>query len=142
MTTRILDVRSTRVGRDSSGPDLTPFENIVWMSVLRSLTGYQMYRKHMRARVNGAGVLRYLLQNREFPRSVMFCLSLIASTLPQLPDSRRIERAIERTRALVRDASIDALLQSEGGVPQLMDEIQIGLGELHEALSAAYFKTG
>ena len=142
MTTRILDVRSTRLGRDASGgPDLTPFENIVWMSVLRSLTGYQMYRKHMRARVNGPGVLRFLLQNREFPRSVMFCLSLVHSTLPLLPDSRRIERALERTRGLMRDANIDALLNTDLGVPRLMDEIQIGLGELHEAFSAAYFRT-
>jgi uncharacterized alpha-E superfamily protein len=139
MTTRILDVRSTRLGREKSGADLSPFENIVWMSVLRSLTAYQMYRKHMKTRVNGGGVLRFLLQNRDFPRSVMFCLSQIASTLPSLPESRKIERAIERIRALGRDANIDALLQAEQGVPQLMDEIQIGLGELHEALSAAYF---
>ena len=141
MTTRILDVRSTRLGREPSGPDLTPFENIVWMSVLRSLTAYQMYRRSMKTRVNGPGVLRYLLQNREFPRSVMFCLSRIASTLPTLPESRKIERAIERTRALARDANIDALLKSDLGVPRLMDEIQIGLGELHEALDAAYFTT-
>ncbi|HWY25556.1 MAG TPA: alpha-E domain-containing protein [Nevskia sp.] len=141
MTSRILDVRSTRLGREPSGPDLTPFENIVWMSVLRSLTAYQMYRRSMKTRVNGSGVLRYLLQNREFPRSVMFCLSRIASTLPTLPESRKIERAIERTRALARDANIDALLKSDLGVPRLMDEIQIGLGELHEALDAAYFTT-
>ena len=141
MTSRILDVRSTRLGREPSGPDLTPFENIVWMSVLRSLTAYQMYRRSMKTRVNGSGVLRYLLQNREFPRSVMFCLSRIASTLPTLPESRKIERAIERTRALARDANIDALLKSDVGVPRLMDEIQIGLGELHEALDAAYFTT-
>lgn len=140
MTTRILDVRSTRLGREPSGPDLTPFENIVWMSVLRSLTAYQMYRRTMKTRVNGPGVLRYLLQNRQFPRSVMFCLSRIASTLPALPQNRKIERAIERTRALARDANIDALLKSDLGVPRLMDEIQIGLGELHEALDAAYFK--
>lgn len=140
MTSRILDVRSTRLGREPSGPDLSPFENIVWMSVLRSLTAYQMYRRSMKTRVNGPGVLRYLLQNREFPRSVMFCLSRIASTLPTLPESRKIERAIERTRALARDANIDALLKSDVGVPRLMDEIQIGLGELHEALQAAYFK--
>jgi len=141
MTSRILDVRSTRLGREPSGPDLSPFENIVWMSVLRSLTAYQMYRRSMKTRVNGSGVLRYLLQNREFPRSVMFCLSRIASTLPTLPESRKIERAIERTRALARDANIDALLKSDLGVPRLMDEIQIGLGELHEALDAAYFTT-
>lgn len=140
MTSRILDVRSTRLGREPSGPDLSPFENIVWMSVLRSLTAYQMYRRTMKTRVNGPGVLRYLLQNREFPRSVMFCLSRIAATLPTLPESRKIERAIERTRALARDANIDALLKSDIGVPRLMDEIQIGLGELHEALAAAYFE--
>ncbi|MBL6749820.1 MAG: alpha-E domain-containing protein [Nevskia sp.] len=140
MTTRILDVRSIDVGREQSGADLSPFENIVWMSVLRSLTAYQMYRRHMRTRVSGASVLRFLLQNRQFPRSVMFCLSSIASTLPLLPDNRKIERAIERTRALVRDANIDALVKAEGGVPRLMDEIQIGLGELHTALSDAYFQ--
>ncbi|MDR3419472.1 MAG: alpha-E domain-containing protein [Nevskia sp.] len=141
MTTRILDVRATRLGREPSGPDLTPFENIIWMSVLRSLTAYQMYRRHMRSRVSGPGVLRFLLQNRDFPRSVMFCLTSIASSLPTLPESRKTERAIERTRALVRDANIDALLKAHDGVPRLMDEIQIGLGELHEALSEAYFKT-
>ena len=139
MTTRILDVRSTRL-ETVPAADLTPFENIQWMSVLRSLTAYQMYRRQMRSRVSGIGVLRFLLQNREFPRSVMFCLSLVASTLPALPENRKIERAIERTRALVRDANLEGLLKSNDGVPHLMDEIQIGLGELHQALDAAYFR--
>lgn len=139
MTTRILDVRTARVLNSGASVDLKPFENIVWMSVLRSLTAYQMYRRHQRTRVNGVGVLRFLLQNREFPRSVMFCLSSIAGTLPNLPNSRKIERAIDRTRALVHDANIDALLRIDIGVPTLMDEIQIGLGDLHGALSEAYF---
>lgn len=140
MTTRILDVRTTRLLLKSDDTvDLTPFENIVWMSVLRSLTAYQMYRRHLRTRVNGPGVLRFLLQNREFPRSVMFCLANIASTLPHLPTDRKIERVIDRTRALVRDASIDTLMKTPDGVPALMDEIQIGLGDLHSAVSSAYF---
>jgi uncharacterized alpha-E superfamily protein len=139
MTTRILDVRAARLLETADSPDLTPFENIIWMSVLRSLTAYQMYRRYLRKRVNGAGVLRFLLQNREFPRSVMFCMTTIASTLPQLPNSRKIERAIDRTRALVRDANVEVLLRSPDGIPQLMDEIQIGLGELHGALNVAYF---
>jgi len=137
MTTRILDVRSLPLL--DSAVDMKPFINIQWMSVLRSLTAYQMYRRHVRSRVSGPGVLRFLLQNREFPRSVMFCLSEIAATLPYLPGSRRIERAIERNRALVRDANIDTLMQTESGLPRLMDEIQIGLGDLHGELAAAYF---
>lgn len=139
MTTRILDVRTTRMLSTGDSLDLTPFENIIWMSVLRSLTAYQMYRRHVRTRVNGPGVLRFLMQNREFPRSVMFCLSTIATTLPQLPPSRKAERAIDRMRALVHDANIEALMKTENGLPGLMDEVQIGLGELHEALSEAYF---
>lgn len=139
MTTRILDVRSAPLLSDGGGSSLTPFGNIQWMAVLSSLTAYQMYRRNVRARVNAPGVLRFLLQNRDFPRAVMFCLSSLAEALPHLPANRKIERTIERTRSLVRDANIEALLDDAGGLPQLMDEIQIGLGEVHGALAEAYF---
>ncbi len=142
MTTRIVDVRSSSliVPQDSerSGDELRPFATIQWMSVLRSLMAYQMYRRHERARVSGAAVLRFLMQNREFPRSVMFCLDSIGDTLPCLPPSRATERALQRTQALVRDANLDMLLDE--GLHARIDEIQVGLGKLHEAISAAYFK--
>lgn len=142
MTTRILDVRSTSLIERSSegGPkqDLAPFYNIQWMSVLRSLTAYQMYRRHVRARVNRTGVLRFLLQNREFPRSVMYCLGMISRSLPNLPENRGVERTLWRVRALVQDASIDHLV--EKGLSEFIDEIQIGLGEMHAAFAQAYFR--
>jgi len=43
------------------------------------------------------------------------------------------------TRGLVRDASVDALMRTQDGIPRLMDEIQIGIGELHGALDEAFF---
>ena len=139
MTTRIIDVRSSSLIQTHASEDLAPFQNIQWMSVLRSLTGYQMYRRHERARVTGPNVLRFLLQNREFPRSVTFCLNMIASTLPHLPEHRAIARTLDRTRALAHDANLDKLVES--GLHELMDEIQIGLAQTHEALHNAYFKT-
>ncbi|HEY0972991.1 MAG TPA: alpha-E domain-containing protein [Solimonas sp.] len=142
MTTRIIDVRSSSLivpAGERGGDALRPFQNIQWMSVLRSLMAYHMYRRHERARVTGAAVLRFLLQNREFPRSVTFCLNSVGGTLPLLPPSRATERALERTRALVRDAHLEKLL--EAGLHEHIDEIQVGLGKLHEAISAAYFKT-
>jgi len=139
MTTRILDVRSTSLIEPTGRPEqLAPFYNIQWMSVLRSLTGYQMYRRHVRSRVNRTGVLRFLLQNREFPRSVMFCLTSVGSMLPHLPANRGVERSLWRVRALVQDANIDKLV--ERGLHELIDEIQIGLGDVHESLSQAYFR--
>jgi uncharacterized alpha-E superfamily protein len=138
MSTRILDVRSQRLFTANSA--LTPFDNIQWMSVLRSLTAYQMYRRHTKSRVTGATVLRFLLQNREFPRSVVFCLSMIASTLPHLPPSRTVERALGRTKALVLDANIESLLSKPEGLALFMDEIQLGLGVMDDAIAESYFR--
>lgn len=141
MTTRILDVRSTSLIDTVAGrgeDQLAPFYNIQWMSVLRSLTAYQMYRRHVRNRVNRTGVLRFLLQNREFPRAVMYCLSTVGSTLPLLPQNRHVERTLWRVRALVQDANLDKLV--EKGLHEFIDEIQIGLADLHEAMAQAYFR--
>ena len=138
MTTRILDVRSSRLFKPDAA--LTPFDNIQWMSVLKSLTAYQMYRRHVRTRVTGGNVLRFLLQDRQFPRSVSYCLSLVASALMLLPPSRKVERAIERTKALVMDANIDALLEQPEGLALFMDEIQVGLGVIDDAVAESYFR--
>jgi len=139
MTTRILDVRSSRLFQPDAS--LTPFDNIQWMSVLKSLTAYQMYRRHVRARVNGPGVLRFLLQDRQFPRSVSFALSTIGSTMPFLPPSRKVERAIERTKALIADANIGSLSSQPDGLALFMDEIQVGLGQLDDAIAESYFRS-
>src|SRR5690606_1028739 len=54
MTTRIIDVRSADLLEDS--PDLRPFRTIQWVSVLKSLTAYQMYRQSRQARVTRSEV--------------------------------------------------------------------------------------
>jgi uncharacterized alpha-E superfamily protein len=139
MTTRILDVRSVSLIDPTGRPEqLAPLYNIQWMSVLRSLTAYQMYRRHVRSRVNRTGVLRFLLQNREFPRSVTFCLATIAGTRSHLPESRSVERTLWRVRALVQDANVEKLVET--GLHGLIDEIQMGLNELHDAISTSFFQ--
>lgn len=138
MTTRIIEVRSAGLSGTTRGTELAPFQNIQWLSVLRSLMADQMYRRHERTRVSGAAVLRFVMQNREFPRSVSFCLNSIASTLPLLPSGRAAERTLERTRALVRDAHLELLLDQ--GLRAFLDEIQLGMRQLHDAISDAYFR--
>jgi uncharacterized alpha-E superfamily protein len=137
MTTRIIDARSTRLIRAKSAAELGSFDHVEWTSVLRSLMAYQMYLRHAHSRVSGVPVVRFLLQNHEFPRSVMFCLLTVGSTLPHLPPHDRVQRALDRTRSVVQDADIEGLVAS--GLHALMDEIQKGLGELHQAISDAFF---
>ena len=135
MTTRILDARSTRAIATEDGGS---FEAVEWMSVLRSLTAYEMYRRLVRQRVQGDSVLRFLLQDREFPRSVVFCLMRMQRTLPKLPEKRSVERAITRTLALLRDADVESLM--EKGLSEFLDEVQVGIAGINDALSDAYFK--
>src|SRR5438132_577902 len=105
MTTRILDARSTRAIRPRSAEDRTPFEAVEWMSVLRSLTAHQTYRRQMRSRVAGAAVARFLLQNSEFPRSVSCCLLGIRTRLPHLPSHPEVWRALAGPLAMVQSAA-------------------------------------
>jgi len=137
MTTRILDARSTRAIR-SRGDGAGSFETVEWMSVLRSLAAQQTYRRQTRSRVAGASVARFLLQSCEFPRSVSCCLLGIRGTLPFLPPHPEVERELERTLAMVRNADVETLIES--GLQELMDDIQKGLDGLHEAVSGAFFK--
>src|SRR5438094_9008644 len=109
MTTRILDARSTRA---SPAEDAASFEAVEWMSVLRSLTADQTYRRHVRSRVAGTPVTRFLLQNREFPRSVACCLLRIGATLPQLPPHEAVERELARTLLMVQNVVLDGLVDS------------------------------
>jgi uncharacterized alpha-E superfamily protein len=138
MTTRILDARSTRAIRTRSAEDSASFEAVEWMSVLRSLTAHQTYRRRVRSRVAGAPVARFLLQNREFPRSVTCCLLAIRATLPHLPSHPDVDRELERTLVIVEDVDPENLVGS--GLKELMDEIQKGLDRLHEAVSSAFFR--
>lgn len=140
MTTRIIDVRAaTMSGTEAAGELTRSFQNLQWMSVLQSLTAYHMYRRHERSRVSGSAVLRFLLQNREFPRSLMYCFQLIGRTLPHLPASRSPERALERVRALVQDANVERLLETR--LHEWIDELQVGIGRLHAALAESYFRS-
>ena len=135
MTTRILDARSTRAIPAQDGGS---FEAVEWMSVLRSLTADQTYRRHVRSRVAAGPVTRFLLQNREFPRSVACCLLRIRATLPRLPSHAEVDQELERTLRMVQDVHLEGSVAS--GLKELMDEIQKGLVRLNEAVSAAFFR--
>ncbi|NKF21326.1 alpha-E domain-containing protein [Solimonas marina] len=140
MTTRIVDVRTVDLIQSRSSDELQPFQHIQWMSVLRSLTALQAYRRHEKIRVSGPAVLRFLLQDRGFPRSVLYGLNAVSYALPRLPAYRGSERSIDRVRALIQDANFERLL--ERGLHEWIDEIQIGIGAIHEALTLSYFKPG
>lgn len=137
MTTRIIDAGASGLVTPRKADDQEAFRNMQWMATLRALAAYQMYRRHVRGRVAAEPALRFLLQNEQFPRSVLFCLQRAHALLPTLPPRPQVDAALERTLALVRGADPAVLCVS--GVAPFMDQVQLSLGALHGTLSEAYF---
>jgi uncharacterized alpha-E superfamily protein len=138
MTARIVDVRSASLLPDEA-TGLLPFENIQWISVLKSLTAYQMYRQHLQVRVRRADALRFLLTDDKFPRAVYRCAAQVDATLERLPRSDEARRAASRLMRLVRSADLDALVEDNAALHGFVDRLQLGFGELNDASTAAYF---
>jgi uncharacterized alpha-E superfamily protein len=136
MTTRIIDVRCENPIPDDA-PELTPFEDILWMSMLKSLSAYQMYRQHMQVRIRRYEVLKFLFQTETFPRSLSYCLENLSFNLSRLPKNRapiRILRRIEHTIA-----GMPLEIMDNQVLHNFIDEMQIMLGELHARIAKTYF---
>lgn len=138
MTTRIVDVGASTIApeRDEAHK---PFESIRWMSVLKSLTAYQMYRRNMQAAVRRDAVLDYLLKDDAFPRAFYFCLREGRQCLGRLPHSEAPMAVLTRLMQEIESTRPETL--SQEGLSQFVDILQVRLGEIHEAIVKEYFET-
>jgi uncharacterized alpha-E superfamily protein len=139
MTIRIIDVRSANL-LPKQKTELTPFENIQWMSVLKSLSAYQMYRRAMQVRVRRPDVLRFLIKERLFPRAFYHALMEVESCLLVLPRRKVPLGQLQDLQELVRESQPDALDQQS--LHEFIDRLERGLIALHGEISATYFLAG
>lgn len=70
-TSRILDVKYFML-LPSAADIGTPYDDIHWAAVLKSVSGFEMYRKRF-GRITPADVVDFLVMDREFPRAVRYC---------------------------------------------------------------------
>ncbi len=137
MSTRIIDVRTETLLPDLA-VELRPFENIQWMSVLKSLTAYQMYRRNMQVRVRRPEVLRFLFLNPEFPRSVWHALDAVNDSLVAIEhENAGPLRAIRRLKRTLKKTDVGELEQAE--LHAFIDKLQMMLTDVHAALVKSYF---
>jgi uncharacterized alpha-E superfamily protein len=136
MTSRIIDVRSAqRLPADA--PGFGPFETIQWLNLLKSLSGYQMYRLSQRTRVSRFAVLEFVLRDHYFPRACLFCLKEVEQSLRGLPRSTGVLKVLEDARAFLADASLATL--DEPGLHELIDRLQLHIIVVHEGIAETYF---
>ncbi|MCG6940683.1 MAG: alpha-E domain-containing protein [Thiohalocapsa sp.] len=135
MTTRIADVQSANLLPSADGGG--PYDNIQWVSVLKSMTAYQMYRRSEQIRVQRAPVLRFIFKSPLFPRSVRWCIEHARRGLERLPRNESSLREVGRIARLLDGADLPALTQAE--LHDFVDDVQLGIANLHGEIAATWF---
>ncbi len=136
MTTRIIDVRSATLLPDMP-EELSPFENLQWVSVLKSLTAYQMYRREMRQRIRRADVLKFLLQEEHFPRSFYHALCEAHGCLSNLPRNEKPLKLLTKLKKSLLEAKPQEFDQEE--LHEFIDELQLGVIKINDSIDETYF---
>lgn len=136
MTTRIIDVGCLNLIHH---PDSTPetYDNILWMNILRSLSGYQMYRQHMLERINGEDVVAFLMRDKEFPRAIIHCLDELNECVSRLPKNDHPLRSISRVQRTVQELDVKKLMN--GKLHEFIDTLQVDLADIHSQVSQTWF---
>lgn len=136
MTTRIVDVRSAGL-LPAEATELRPYLTIQWVSVLKSMTGYQMYRRSEQVRVQRGPVLRFLFKNPAFPRAVGHCCERMRDSLERLPRNEAALRVAGRLSRKLAGTEVQRLTQTE--LHQYVDDLQQDIGDLHTEVAHTWF---
>ena len=136
MTTRIIDVRSATLLPELAD-ELTPFENLQWMSVLKSLTAYQMYRREVRLRIRRPDVLKFLLQEKRFPRAFHHSICAVGDCLNGLPHNEKPLELLNKLQRKLLRAKPQELKQEK--LHDFIDELQLGLVKINASINTTYF---
>lgn len=131
-TSRLIDVKYfTLLPRISDVG--SPTDNLQWSAVLRSVSGFEMYRKQHHL-IAPSKVVAFLLLDREFPRSALHCLrnaslSLHAISGNPIEQPRLVPETLFRN--LIGEfeyASVEAVLLY--GLHEFVDGFQRRLNEI------------
>lgn len=139
-TTRILDVKYFLLLPSVQWVG-TPLDQIQWMALLKSASAYEMYRKCQR-RITPTGVAEFLILDRQFPRSIHFCLSQAEQSLHQITSTpvgtwcNSAERALGRVCAQLGYLTIEDVVDT--GLHEFLNQMQIEINGIGNQISTTF----
>jgi uncharacterized alpha-E superfamily protein len=140
-TTRILDVKYFILLPSISDVG-TPYDDIQWSAVLKSVSGFEMYRKR-HGRISPGSIVEFLLLDAEFPRSFRYCISLADRALhfitgtPVGTFSCLSEQRLGVLRSELDFAAVEAILSA--GLHEFCDASQTRMNTIDECINGDFF---
>jgi uncharacterized alpha-E superfamily protein len=140
-TTRILDVKYFMLLPSLSDVG-TPYDDIQWAAVLKSVSGFEMYRKRY-GRIAPERIVEFLLLDGEFPRAVRYCIGVADASLHAITGMRpgAFSCASEQKLGMLRSELDYARVQPilEGGLHEFFDALQAKMNVVDEWVLEDFF---
>jgi uncharacterized alpha-E superfamily protein len=141
-TSRILDIRYQMLPERGFPETVSQDESLGWSAILRSCSAWDAYKSIHGAEVSPKLVAEFLILNEDFPRSIRFCVTQLNKALRHIsgvPDGRFVNDAEKLSGRLVAQLQFTTIEEiAEFGLHAYLDEIQIKLNAIGEALFNAY----
>ena len=140
-TTRILDVKYF-ILLPSVIDVGTPYDDVQWAAVLKSVSGFEMYRKKY-GRIAPERIVEFLVLDGEFPRAVRYCIGLAdraLHTITATPQGAFTCASEQRTGILRSEldfARVEAILS--GGLHEFFDALQTKMNTIDECILGDFF---
>jgi uncharacterized alpha-E superfamily protein len=140
-TTRMLDVKYF-ILLPSLCDVGTPYDDIQWAAVLKSVSAFEMYRKRF-GRISPDRVVEFLLLDGDFPRAVRRCIGLADLSLhaitgtPPGAFSCASEQQIGLLRSELDYAQSDDIIKA--GLHEFFDALQLKMNRIDECILGDFF---
>ena len=140
-TSRILDVKYYILLPDVNMVGMS-LDTVQWTALLKSVSAFEMFRKTY-ANVTPQNVSDFLLLNKEFPRSVLYCIEHAERALKKITNSQKTSngeksmRVIGKLKSQLEFATIDEIIAK--GLHETVDDIQLRLTHCSAAVRNDFF---
>lgn len=138
-TSRILDVKYFLLLPKVEDVG-TPLDDLHWSAVLRSVSGFEMYRKRHHG-ITPDRIVGFIILDRLFPRSIMHCINAANDSLHSISGSpvgtfwNPAEKRMGQLRSELAFATVEDIMGS--GLHEFLDSLQSKLNDV----GAAVFRT-
>ncbi|MGB5324005.1 MAG: alpha-E domain-containing protein [Pseudomonadales bacterium] len=134
MSSRIVDVGSSSlVGAKT---EILPYQNVQWISILRSLSAYQMYRLSVRRKVTPESVLNFLIKSTVFPRSIAHNLQEMETCIQKLSNHQQPLSLIQKLLVKLNEVPISEIQRDK--LHEFIDELQKATARIHESINQTW----
>ena len=143
MTSRIVDAKYFILlpSPEDIGGTLDTYQ---WMGILRSASAMEAFRKRYRGAITGIRVAELLTLDKDFPRSLQFCVGAFNLHFERATEATPRQQALPAARELallqldLGAAEAEAIVRT--GLHEFIDEFQTRLGRVHNAITDGIFR--